>query len=139
MTAMLARNYDHIVTDTEQAPDDEDLQAMANGSDLLVIPAVPNPSDTDGLVDTIEALRKMKRTNYKVLLTRVTSHEAGDALELRRQLAEIGAPVFVGEIPELKVFRKASGRGVIVSAVKRDPEAKRAWAAYAAVGKELGL
>ena len=37
-----ARDFDHIVIDTEARPNEEDLQALADGCDLLVIPTTPD-------------------------------------------------------------------------------------------------
>jgi chromosome partitioning protein len=133
---MLAPSYTHTVIDSEQGPSEEDLVAAAEGSTLLVITAVPREGDTPALVKTIKALQTAGATNYRVLLTRVRPHYAPAAKVLREQLAEIGAPVFVAEIPELEVFDKAVGAGLIVCCV-RDKMAARAWAAYAAVGEEL--
>src|SRR6202795_3971264 len=39
--ARLARNFTHTVIDTGQRPKQVDLKALAEGCDLLVIPAVP--------------------------------------------------------------------------------------------------
>jgi chromosome partitioning protein len=136
--AMFARDYVHTVIDSAQAPSERDLEAAAQGSHLLVIPAVPKEMDTAGLVATIKLLQKTGSTNYRVLLTRVAHHMAGAAKVLREELWVVGAPVFEAEIPELKVFDTAVGAGQIVCCVK-DPQAARAWAAYEAAGKELGV
>ena len=59
--ARLARNFTHTVIDTGQRPKQVDLRALAEGCDLLVIPAVPASLDTDGLVLTLQALRQIGR------------------------------------------------------------------------------
>lgn len=133
--AKLVAGYTHIVIDTGQRPTGEDLKAAAEGCDLLVVPAVPTPIDTDSLAQTILALQAIKATNYAVLLARVAPDAAKDAAELRALLEEMGAPVFKTEIPRLKAFEKASGQGVTVDKVD-DRNAARAWAAYNAVGEE---
>ena len=66
----LARDFEHTVIDTGQRPSDADLKALAEGCDLLIIPAVPATMDSDGLRQTIEALAEMKADNYRVLITR---------------------------------------------------------------------
>jgi len=134
--AKLAREFTHIVIDTGQRPSMDDLQAAAEGCDLLVVPAVPSALDTDGLGQTIRALQQIKNSTYRVLLTRVPPDAAKDASELRELLAELKAPVFKSEIPRLKAFEKAAGKGQIVNQVD-DRNAERAWDAYAAAGKEL--
>lgn len=132
----LARLHEHIVIDTGQRPSAEDLEAAAGGCDLLVIPAVPSALDTDGLGQTLRALREMKIANFRVLLTRVAPDAAKETAELRGLLAAAKAPVFKAEIPRLKAFEKAAAAGVTVD-LADDRNAARAWAAYEAVGKEL--
>jgi chromosome partitioning protein len=134
--AKLARDFKHIVIDTGQRPTFEDLQAAAEGCDLLIVPAPPSALDTDGLGQTIRALQQIKASDYRVLLTRVSADAAKEAGELRELLAELNAPVFKSEIPRLKAFEKAAGAGKIVSETG-DRNAYRAWAAYLAAGKEL--
>ncbi|HZL29186.1 MAG TPA: ParA family protein [Acidobacteriaceae bacterium] len=134
--AKYARQFPHLVLDTGQRPSVEDLKGNANYSDLLVIPAVPSSLDTDGLVQTIMALKQIEGAKFRVLLTRVAADAARQALDLRELLATHDVPVFRAEIPRLKAFEKAAGAGTIVSAVD-DRNAERAWAAYAAAGQEL--
>ncbi len=134
--AKLARQFSHIVIDTGQRPSLDDLQAAAEGCDLLVVPAVPSALDTDGLGQTIRALQQIGAAAYRVLLTRVPPDAAREAAELRTLLGELKAPVFAAEIPRLKAFEKAAGAGQIVSETD-DRNATRAWDAYAAAGKEI--
>jgi chromosome partitioning protein len=134
--ARLASSYRHTVIDTGQGASEQDLKAAAEGCELLVIPAVPAPLDTDGLGQMILALQTIGATNYRVLLTRVPPDAAKDAAELRGMLAEMKAPVFKAEIPRLKAFEKAAGAGQIVKDAD-DRNAARAAAAYEAAGKEL--
>lgn len=134
----LGREFQHMVLDTGQKPSVEDLEANAQYSELLIIPAVPSPLDTDGLRQTLRALTKLNVTNYRVLLTRVAPDMAAQARQLRELLADFGAPVFTAEIPRLKAYEKAAAAGAVACpAVDRNGD--RAWAAYEAVGAELGL
>lgn len=134
--AKLAREFEHIVIDTGQRPSVADLEAAAEGCDLMVVPAVPSALDTDGLGQTVRALQQISSAKFKVLLTRVAPDAAKEALELRKLLAAIKAPVFRTEIPRLKAFEKAAGAGVTVDQAD-DRNADRAWLAYKWVGKEL--
>ncbi len=136
--ARLARNFTHTVIDTGQRPKQVDLKALAEGCDLLIIPAVPASLDTDGLVLTLQALQELGQPNYRVLLTKVPPHPEPEGAQLRTELAAQDIPLFETDIPRLKAFEKAAAAGVSVCDVD-DPRAKRAWKAYAAVGKELLL
>ena len=130
--------FAHVVMDTGQKPTDEDLRAMALGCDLLIVPSEPSFLETDGLGQTIRALSAMAAPNYRVLLTKVPHFAGVRARELRKELTDAGVPMFEAEIPRLTAFEKAVGAGRVVYEVD-DPQAERAWQAYLAVGKELGL
>jgi len=134
--ARLARNFEHTVIDTGQRPKQTDLKALAEACDLLIIPAVPASLDTDGLVLTIEALQALGADRYKVLLTKVPPPPEPEGPQLRAGLEAQGVPLFATDIPRLKAFEKAAATGVPVSQVD-DRNARRAWEAYAAAGKEL--
>ena len=136
--ASLVKTVQHVVIDTGQRPSADDLQAAAEAGEdeLLVLPAVPAPLDTDSLLQTVRALQDLGAKRFCVLLARIAPDAAKDAAELRGYLAELKAPVFVTEIPQLKAYQRASGSGQIVNEIK-DRNAARAWDAYAAVGKEI--
>jgi chromosome partitioning protein len=132
----LARDFEHTVIDTGQRPSDADLKALAEGCDLLIIPAVPATMDSDGLRQTIEALREMEAENFRVLITKAPPPPQAEAANLRIALKRAGIPAFSVNIPLLKAFEKAAAAGVIVSEVD-DPRASRAWDAYVSTGKEV--
>jgi chromosome partitioning protein len=138
--AKLARSYTHLVFDTGQRPSGEDLRAAAENCDLMVVPAVPSALDTDGLGQTLRALKEIQQdvpaAKFRVLLTRVAPDAVKEMAELRELLGAMHAPVFAGYIPRLKAFEKAATEGTIVNAVD-DRNAGRAWAAYAQAGYEL--
>jgi chromosome partitioning protein len=135
--AKLARDYQHIVIDVGQRPDEADLKAAAEGCDLLVIPSVPSALDTDGLGQTLRALQHIGGPkNWRVLLNKVTKDAAKEVAELRELLAGMGVSIFATEIPRLKAFEKAAASGEIVSQTN-DRNSDRAWDAYIAAGKEL--
>lgn len=126
----------HIVIDTEARPGADDFKALAEGCDLLVIPAAPDPLDTYALMLTLKELRKVGTVNLRVLVVKVPTGEK-EAEELRAQLISAAVPVFTAEIPILKAFKRAVAQGVPVYAVKGDPYAERAWKAYEAAGREI--
>jgi len=132
-----ARNYAHVVIDTEARPGMSDFEALAKGCDLLVIPAVPASLDTDALIQTIEAAKEKAAGKFRVLLTKVPPPPEPDGPQLRAALEREGIPTFAAEIPRLKAFEKAAAAGVTVCDVRDDDRAARAWAAYEAVGEEM--
>ncbi|MGD0776072.1 MAG: ParA family protein [Candidatus Solibacter sp.] len=135
-----AREYinGHVVIDTEANPSRVDFREVAEGCDLLVIPAVPETTATDGLIYTLKNLREIGSDRYRILITKVRPRPNRDADKLRADLADSGiTAVFESEIPNLIAFDKASARGVPVSEIRDDDNAPRAWAAYEAAGKEI--
>jgi len=137
MAAKLARDFKHCVIDTGQKPTDAELKELADACDLLVIPAVPATMDTDGLVDMLTALASLGATNYRVLIVKDPPPPETEGAAIRSDLAAEDVPLFTTSIPRLKAFERAAASGVTVNDLSGDPRAKRAWAAYEAVGKEV--
>lgn len=133
--AMRAAQYEHIIFDTEGSINDAGLRELAVGCDLLVIPAVPETSATDGLIYTLQRLEGAN-AKFRVMLNRVKHNRPKEAAELRAALTGMNIPVFETEIPDLAAFDKASAQGVPVYAVN-DDRAARAWGAFEALGKEI--
>jgi chromosome partitioning protein len=133
--AMRERRYDHIVFDTPGSIDDQGLRELAAGCDLMVIPAIPESSATDGLLYTLHRLQG-KAHNFRVLLNRVKHNRPQESVELRAALTGMGVRVFATEIPDLVAFDKASAQGIPVSEVD-DRRAARAWEAFEALGEEI--
>lgn len=134
--AKFARDYEYIVIDTEARPDEDDLRSLANGCDLLIIPTTPDAMAIDALLLTVEALRKVKADNYKILLTVVPPKPNRDGEDARQMLVGNNLPVFKGEIKRLIAFQKASLAGVPVYEIK-EPRADAAWKTYQSIGREI--
>lgn len=137
-TAKYARQYvdGHIVIDTEANPSNVDFKQVADGCDLLVIPAVPETTATDGLLYTLSKLQEIGNDRYRVLLTKVPPRPRMDGVHLRETLIANKIPVFAAEVPQLVAFDRASESGVPVYEVK-DDRAARAWESYETAGKEI--
>jgi chromosome partitioning protein len=57
--ARYARNFAHTVIDTQARPSREDLEALVDGCDLLIIPTTPDALSLDALMQTVEALHTL--------------------------------------------------------------------------------
>lgn len=132
-----AREFKHVVIDTEARPTNKDLAALAKGCDLLIVPTTPSPTDGRAFSLTIQALKELGVSNYKVLLTRVQPPPVQEAVALRAAIVKAGIPIFKTDIPRLRAFEKAGGLAVPVYDVPDDAAASRAWAAYEEIGKEV--
>jgi chromosome partitioning protein len=133
--ARRARDYTHLVIDTEPRTDEEDLRALVDGCDLLVIPSTPDALGLHALMQTLGELQKVQ-AHYRVLLTIIPPRPSRDAQEARTTLSEMDVPLFAGGIRRLVAFQKAALGGTLVGAVD-DPRADLAWRDYLAVGEEL--
>lgn len=131
-----ARNYEHVVIDTEARPDQDDLKALAGGCDLLVLPSTPDALSLDALMLTLGALKQLGAEQYKVLLTIIPPRPSHDGDEAREMLRSNKIPTFKTGIHRLVAFQKAALAGVPVYAVG-DPRATQAWEDYEGVGKEI--
>ncbi len=136
LLARHARDYEHIVIDTEARPDPADLRTLVEGCDLLVLPSTPDVLALDALRQTVEALEGIGAKSYRVLLTIVPPRPSRDGEEARAMLKGGGVPLFKNDITRRVAFQKAALAGVPVSEA-RDPRAAAAWEEYERVGKEI--
>lgn len=134
--ARFARDFEHVVIDTQARPSREDLEALADGCDLLLIPSTPDALALDALILTVDALKGLGADRYRVLLTMLPPRPSRDGDEARAMLGDAGVPLFPGGIRRMVAFSKAALAGVPVSGVA-DPRAREGWADYEAVGREL--
>jgi chromosome partitioning protein len=134
--AKYARNFDHILIDTQARPEQEDLKALADGCDLLIIPSTPDALALDAMMLTVDALKQLGNDSYKILLTVIPPKPSRDGEEAREMLAEAGLPLFKTGIRRFVAFQKAALAGVPVYQVN-DPKASQSWADYQALGREV--
>ena len=130
----LIKKFTHIIIDTQARPEPEELEDLAVGSDLLILPTTPNHLDLDTTVKAIELLSKLS-ANYKVLLTKVDSRTK-NGKDAKDFLEEAKLPMFKTEIPLLVAFQRSPSRGVVVQDYP-DRRAKIGWNRYKDVGKEI--
>lgn len=134
--ARAARDFEHLVIDTQARPGRDDLEALASGCDLLIIPSTPDAMALDALMLTVDALRDLEADRFKILLTVVPPKPSRDGDEARTMISEAGLPLFAGWIRRAVAFQKAALSGVAVSSVK-DPRSAEAWSDYEAIGAEI--
>jgi len=130
--------FQHIVTDTKARPERDDLQVLLNTVHLIVLPSSPSGDDLRVTANTARMLQELNSTKHKVLLTKVPTHgSATDEQDARAWLQSQEIPVFKGRIRYYKAYDKAFIAGIPVFQVKRDKNAKLAWADYQAVVREV--
>jgi len=130
------RNYEHIVIDTAARPDRDELAALSEGCDVLLLPTTPDAMSLDALALTTTALNEMKIDKYKVLLTIIPPKPVKDGEEAREMLTEAGMPLLKNGIRRFIAFQRSALFGVPVYDIK-DSNSGIAWNEYVAVCREL--
>lgn len=129
-----SRNYEHVIIDTAARPNKDELESLADGCELLVLPTTPAALDIDAMMQTIDLLQELGSSQYRILLTMVRSRPVKTAEQAREALD--GLPLFNQDVRNLICYEKAGLEGVPVYEVK-DRMARIAWGEYEAVGKEI--
>lgn len=130
-----SRGMEHIVIDTEAHPDHDELEALAEGCDLLVLPSTADALAIEALLQTVENLQGLE--SYGVLITMVDSRKKARAEQAKATLENLELPVFKQMIRRLTCYETAALEGVPVYDVSGDRFARIAWREYQAFGKEV--
>lgn len=133
------KNFEHVVIDTAARPSEDDLEALIDGCDLLILPTSPDALSMDALLQTVSALKRLSESSvnrYRILLTMVPSAPRKSGQQAKQALLENGLPVFQQTIRRFAAYEKASLAGVPVYKVS-DRNSGIAWREYQAVGGEL--
>ena len=88
------------------AGEEDDLKALADGCDLLVIPTTPDVLTLDALMLTVKALQAIGTDNYRVLLTIVPPRPSRDGDEARSLLRQGQFPFLNPASAGLLLFRR---------------------------------
>ena len=136
--AKYARKAVHIVIDTQARPEQEDLEALADGCDNLVIPCTPDALALDAMMLTVQTLKNLGSDQFKILLTIIPPFPSKDGEEARKMLAQADLPLFKTGIRRYSAFKKAALEGTVVSGIS-DSKARIAWSDYQALGKEIQI
>lgn len=133
----LAAQYDYVILDTKGGEGKNELTALAEASNLLIIPCKPDGLSADGLVETLQPLIAGGVTNYRVLLTDIPPAPNSDGLDLRLELDAAGIPMFAHGIRHAVAVSKAAREGIRLKDVKGDRYAKLVWMDYEIVCREV--
>ena len=128
----MAGGYTHVVIDTPARPAPDEIESLAKGCDLLILPSTPDPLALAALAQIAKALPK--ETNYRCLLTIVPPPPQKDGMEALEALNSNGFPVFERWIRRYKAYVRAADAGV---PLKEAPGGGIAWRDWEVLGKEL--
>lgn len=124
---------DYIVIDTPARPDSDDLEELAKGCDLLILPTSP---DIVSLEPMLETARELGEATYRALITVVPPHPSREGELMQTDLREGGLPVFNTMIRRTVGFAKAALAGKPIRDLD-DARGRAAWADYQALGDEI--
>jgi chromosome partitioning protein len=134
--AKTSKGKSYIVIDTAARPVEDELETLAEGCDLLILPTTPDALAMEALIATVEKLVGLKSVLFGCVLTMVDARKMTTAKEARSTLVSIGVHVFPGVIRRLTAYEKAALTGVpVYDACDRLSGA--AWSEYENLGKEI--
>jgi len=123
---------DFIVCDSPARPDSRDLKELKNGSDLLILPTIPDPVSLHPMLQVAAILEGSK---YRVLIAINPPKPNRDGEVMRSELQAAEVPVFKTMIRRSIGIPKAALAGLPVRDLQgRD---RMAWLDYQALGNEV--
>lgn len=123
---------DFIVCDSPARPDSRDVKELKNGSDLLILPTIPDPLS---LLPMLQIAAVLAGSNYRALIAINPPKPNLDGEAMQAELREADIPVFNTKIRRSIGIPKAVLAGVAVRDLTgRD---RMAWLDYQALGNEV--
>ena len=123
---------DFIVCDSPARPDSRDLKELKNGSDLLILPTIP---DSVSLLPMLQTAAVLAGSKYRALIAINPPKPNRDGELMQEELKDAGIPVFKTKIRRSVGIPKAALAGLPVRDLQgRD---RMAWLDYQALGNEV--
>ncbi len=128
--------YELVVIDTPPALNFENLAAVVQAADYLILPTLPSPMDLQALLETVKVAIASTNVPYRVLLTKVDPRSINDAFDAQKSLIDVGIPVFNTFIRAYKVHQLSPMEGVPITQA-RGSNAREAASDYRRVAGNL--
>lgn len=122
---MRKQKFEFIIFDTPARPNDMEVEDLARGCDLLIVPTPPDLLSMDAMALMAKSLPQ--DTNWKVLLTMIPPPPQRDGQEAMEALLTQGYPVLSSGIRFYKAYKDAVTSGVPVYKVRGGKVAWRDW------------
>jgi len=129
-----SRQAEHIIIDTPARPNIEELETLAGGCDLLIIPTSP---DALAMGAMLQMLKHLDGQTFRCLLTLVPPKPSKRGNDARAAMVDAGLPIFEDEVRLLDAFKKAAEQGKPVNQITGDRMSKIAWNCYQKIGEEI--
>ena len=125
---------DYVVIDTPARPNTNDLQELAKGCDLLILPTAPDVLSLQPMLETARDLGA--DANFSALITIVPPKPNREGELMQKDLIEGGVPVFKTMIRRTVGFPKAALQGMPIRDID-DNRLQADCADYVAFGEEV--
>ena len=130
---LMSGKYQHVVIDSQAAPDAGEIAALCKGSDLLIVPTSPEPL---AMTSTAKVAAEAKgHGRMMALVNMIPPKPQTDGLEAKGALERAGITCFKRLIRKSKVYIYASEAGADMS--KLGGRMPTYWRDWLEVGKEL--
>lgn len=124
---MRSQKFEYIIFDTPARPNGAEVEDLARGCDLLIVPTPPDILSMDAMALMAKSLPQ--GTNWKVLLTMVPPPPQKDGQEAMFALKLQNYPVFSRGVRFYKAYKDAVASGVPIYKVRGGKLAWRDWTA----------
>ena len=125
---------DYVVIDTPARPDSDELEELADGCDLLILPTTPDVVSLDPMMQTARDLGN--EVVYRVLITIVPPYPNKEGGVMKQELQKADIPIFNTLIRRTTGYQQAAMKGVPIRDLKNGDQ-KKAWQDYKDLGKEI--
>jgi chromosome partitioning protein len=123
----------HVIIDTPARPRSKDLQDIAEGADLVILPCAPSSLD---LLAMIETANDLKGAKYRALISIVPPLPSHEGEKMREDLKASGIPVFETMIRRSSIFVKVATLGKTAEHYN-NKQARDAWGDFIGLGMEI--
>ncbi|MEY2831868.1 MAG: hypothetical protein RLZZ574_1126 [Cyanobacteriota bacterium] len=125
---------DYVVIDTPARPDSDELEELADGCDLLILPTTPDVVSLEPMMQTARDLGD--KVSYRVLITIVPPYPNKEGGIMKQELQKADIPIFNTLIRRTTGYQQAAMKGVPIRDLKNGDQ-KKAWQDYKDLGKEI--
>lgn len=133
--AMMGGGYQHIIIDSQCAPGTGESKALANGSDLLIVPTTP---DGPSLAATGRMFSELEGVgNAIALVSMVPPSPQKDGAEAIEALNRAGIRHFNRQIRNGKVYKRAFESGLTLPQMGSKDRAGQLWRDWIGLKSEL--
>ena len=125
---------DYVVIDTPARPDTNDLQELAEGCDLLILPTTPDVVSLEPMLQTAKDLGD--KATFRFLVVIVPPYPSREGEILKQELKQSNVPIFETLIRRTEGYKKSAHAGVPIRDLKI-ADMRKFWSDYKQLGKEI--